>query len=675
MMSSVTGQIKNARNEMSLYNYSKAITLLQNSLKSKDQDTKRDATFLLAECYRKQNDISNAKVWYRKSLEFNGVEDIARYYYAQALRSSGDYEEARKMFLAYDSAVGNDPRGRIYAEFCDSAISWIKGQPGSDVRNVYPVNSSESDFGVVFINKGIVFASDRYLSRKEEKIYGWTGNNYLRLFQAKKVNDDNPGLSFSQPEPFDFPHEQSQHNGPACFNHDGTELFITRTLPDKDQLKKDPGRIRTHLLKIFTATVVNGKWSKPEPFFLNSNEFSVGHPAVSPDGNTLFFVSDMGGGYGGTDIYMCTREAGKWSDPVNLGKEVNTFGNEMFPYLAGNGDLYFASDGLAGFGGLDLFRTHQSAGHWNKPENLGQPVNSSYDDFSLATDDNGKTGLFSSNRPGGIGSDDIYSFISIPAVTPPSPVPLPVPCFISGCVKDKTTKEPIPGATVFLLDEKQERVLVIKTNEKGCFNSPVSKGRPYIVKAIKTSYIPDCLLFSIDTLNRKNDLTIPRDLLLDRLEMNKRFTLENIFYDFDKWNIRKDAEPSLNKLVGILKENPLTVELGSHTDCRGSEEYNRALSQKRAESAVRYIVSKGIDPSRITARGYGKSQLVNSCNCAAGSVCTEAEHQVNRRTEFRVIGLSDRNIDPSSDPDHFLSGDTIGKSELPDGFFGICNLE
>jgi outer membrane protein OmpA-like peptidoglycan-associated protein len=246
---------------------------------------------------------------------------------------------------------------------------------------------------------------------------------------------------------------------------------------------------------------------------------------------------------------------------------------------------------------------------------------------------------------------------------------------VSGCVKDKTTLEPIPDATVFLLDIERGQVLIIKTNEKGCFRTPVKKGRPYACKAKKSPYLPDCLSFRIDTLIRQIDLSIPRDLLLDKLEMNKRFTLENIFYDFDKWNIRPDAEPSLNNLVRILKENLFSVELGSHTDCRGSEEYNRILSQKRAESAVRYIVHQGIDPGRIIAKGHGKSQLINRCNCAAGKECTEAEHQVNRRTEFRIIGLSDQKINPPYEPDSFKAGEILNVRELPEEFFGKCKIE
>jgi len=667
IVSSAAAQIKTAKNEMSLYNYSNAVTLLQNALKAKDLDTKREATLLLAECYRKQNDIPNAKIWYGKAVELGDTNPNSLYYYAQSLRSSGDYGEAKKMFLKYDSAVPKDPRGETYANYCDSALVWMRRIPHYEIQNVPHVNTPQSEFGAVFYNKGIIFASDRLLTKQEVKTYGWTGNSYLRLFFTE-LSPAGQNLKPGEPQPFQGLDGQSWHNGPASFTGDNSEIYFNRTLLKTDQGKKDDNLIKTHLLKIFTSSLVDGKWSQPDPFFLNSNAFSVGHPAISPDGKTLCFVSDMDGGYGGTDIYMCKREDGKWSELVNPGATINTFGNEMFPYIAENGDLYFASDGLAGFGGLDLFVTRKTLGKWTNPENLGQQINSSYDDFSLATADTCKSGFFSSNRPGGFGSDDIYLLTPIPPIPPPSPH------FISGCVKDKTTLEPIPGATLFLLDISLRKVFVMKADQKGCFRTPIDKGKPYSIKATQTAYLPDCLSFMIDTMNRRNDLLV-RDLLLDKLEMNKIFTLENIFYDFDRWNIRPDAKLSLNNLVRIMKENPVTIELGSHTDCRGSDEYNKVLSQKRAESAVLYIVTQGIDPTRITARGYGKSQLINRCNCSKGVECNETEHQANRRTEFRIVGLSDQKTNQPDETDHFKVGEIISIKSFDDGFFGECKFE
>ncbi len=493
------------------------------------------------------------------------------------------------------------------------------------------------------------------------------------MFCAEPFSPDDYYSDFKAPTFAPGLFNKGYHDGPATLNKDFTEIFLNRTYEHKDNGKKDNKKIKTHLLKIFYAKRENGKWGKLKPFFLNSDEFSVGHPALSPDGKTLYFVSDMKGGLGGTDIYFCTRDGGKWSKPKNLGPVVNTFGNEMFPFVADNGDLYFASDGHPGFGGLDIFVSRMVNGKWTTPKNLGLPINSSYDDFGYVEYKNTGKGLFCSNRPGGKGADDIYCFKRIPVEQPKLPVVMTPPPTVSGCVKDKTTREPVPGATVFLLDNETGKVLIIKANSNGCFKTPVKKGTQYLVKAMQNGYIADCLPFSFDATRTQTDLSIPRDLLLDKLAVNRKFKLENIYYDFDKWNIRKDAEPSLNNLVMIMKENAITVELGSHTDSRGTDDYNNRLSQRRAESAVQYIVSAGIDPSRITAHGYGKTQLVNKCK--TGVPCTEEEHQANRRTEFKVLSSYEDKTNTTFNPEKFREGEVIDTRFLPDGFFSSCMPE
>jgi outer membrane protein OmpA-like peptidoglycan-associated protein len=513
-----------------------------------------------------------------------------------------------------------------------------------------------------------MFASDRIVAGHEGATYGWTGNNYLRLYCSEPTIGGDLTSGFPPPVLGPDALNQGWHDGPVCFNKSFTEIFINRTILYHDKGKKEHGNFRTHLLKIYTAVRNGEQWSKPEPFFLNSDDYSVGHPALSPDGRTLFFVSDMPGGFGGTDLYMCTMEGGKWGNPVNLGAIINTFGNEMFPYIAENGDLYFASDGLPGFGGLDVFVSRKINGQWTRPENLGLPINSSCDDFAMILGRDGVSGLFSSNRPGGMGSDDIYSFRKI-RVNPKPEIPV---ASVSGYVKDRTTKEPIPAATVFLAEEGTGKVLVLKTNTKGYFKTPVRKGKSYTIKAIQTKYTEDCYPFAFDSLNKQNDLSIPRDLLLEKLEVNRAYRLDNIYYDFDKWNIRNDAQPALDYLVNIMRENPVTIELGSHTDCRGSVEYNKELSQKRAESAVRYIANRGIGFNRIVAKGYGKSQLLNKCNCEAGVTCTKAEHQLNRRTEFKILSWAEEKPDAFLNPDNFKDGDILEVKNLPVDFFDSC---
>jgi len=556
----VLGQVRAARQEMQLYNYSGAIVLLEKAYGKGKPGTCREASGLLAECYRRQNKLEKAGEWYQTAISLGNEDPVNWYYLACCQRSCGDYISAKKSFLKFDSLVSPDPRGRTNAAFCDTAMAWQKLSPRYEVQNARGLNSPQSDFAAVLSDGMVFFVSDRL--GKKVSTFGWTGNAYLRVYQAGIEQNDSTYVKFGLPVDGPVAFNQTYHDGPLCFNKTMDEVFINRTIELNDKGRRDSGLIRTHLLKIFHSVKKNGEWSKPEPFFLNNDSCSIGHPALSPDGNTLYFVSDMHGGYGGTDIWSCPRNSkGVWSRPVNLGKDINTRGNEMFPFIAVNGDLYFASDGLPGFGGLDIFVAKKDGSKWKIPVNLGQPVNSPADDFAFAPWGNGSRGTFSSNRPGGSGSDDIYLYRVLPVAGKLQPAPPP---------PDTSRPKPIPPG----------------------------------------------------------------------LAIGKTYRIENIYYDFDKWNIRRDAEHSLDSLAKIMKEYPVNVEIGSHTDCRGSAAYNETLSLKRAESVVSYLIGQGIDPSRLTAKGYGKSMLINRCNCSEGVQCTEAEHQENRRTEFKITGVN-----------------------------------
>ncbi len=555
------GQVKQARKEMALYNYSESVKLLKKAIERGKAETIREAVPLLAECYRQMNNWYDAKMWYAKIIALDNAEPEDYYYYGQALRSKGNYPEAKRMFLISDSLSPEDFRGRLYAGYCDSAIIWLEHPPSFETGNVHSLNTPQAEFGTVFYPGGILFTSDRILT-KAGKRYGWTGSDYLRLYHTKAMDPDSLNAGFHETELAHRPLNQVWHDGPASFNKNFDKVIINRTQTGRDKPHRGPGAIRTHLLKLVTAMKKEGKWTKPEPFFLNSNNYSVGHPALSSDGHRLFFVSDMPGGYGGTDLYMCTRKEGTWGDPENLGPVINTSGNEMFPFITESGDLYFSSDSHPGFGGLDLFVSFHQDGAWILPANLGHPVNSSFDDFSLATDNSENAGFFSSNRPCGAGEDDIYYFRKLQSAD------------------SNLTMAPLHHDTTESVTSHQ---------------------------------------------------------LAITLEVNKPYRLENIYYDFDKWDIRDDAKLSLDSLVRIMQTYPVSIELGSHTDCRGTEAYNRDLSQKRAESAVVYMISKGIEAERITAKGYGESALINRCNCRRGIICTEREHQENRRTEFRIL--------------------------------------
>jgi outer membrane protein OmpA-like peptidoglycan-associated protein/tetratricopeptide (TPR) repeat protein len=656
---SAVESIRKAKREINVYHYTSAITILKEIIAENDPKTVNEATFLLAECYRKKNDFIRAADWYGKVIQQETPDPLSYLYYGMMLRSTGEYQHAKDIFMKYNHEVPADPRGKKYAAYCDTVMVWQKRENKFEAKNAAALNTSTAEFGPVFVGNRICFTSDRFLTQGKQEVYGWTGNNYLKIFYADIKNSGDLLSDFSAPVPESAEINSAYHNGPATFDGSASVIYFNRTFKGKGKL--DANNIREDLLQIFYSVKANNQWSKPKPFPYNSPDYSVGHPALTADGNTLYFVSNMPGGIGGTDIYMCHKENDKWSKPVNLGPKINTEGNEMFPEITDDGILYFASDGLPGYGGLDVYISKKVKGEWSSPENIGAAINSSFDDFALAPYKSGKSGLFCSNRPGGAGDDDIFIYREVP----PAPV-IPPQYFVSGCVKDKVSNQPVPGATVFLLNEKEGKVLVVKAGANGCFKTPVILGISYKAKAMQPGYIADCESFQFDAKEVKTDLSLPRDLMLDKLAVNRKFVLENIYYDFDKWNIRPDAEPSLNSLVKIMTENNITVELGSHTDCRGTAVYNQKLSQRRAESAVQYIITHGINPSRITAKGYGESEPVNKC--VDGVKCTEEQHQANRRTEFKVVSF-DLKPQEVFNADSYKEGEMLEVKALPTDFF------
>ena len=663
----VYAQVNHAQKQMNLFKYSRAINGLERAYKSKDSLVMKEAAGLLGECYRMQNNVPKSLEWYEKAVSFPNPEPKYYFYYAQALRSTGAYPQAKKMFAKYAELVPTDPAGKLFMSFCDSAMVWQSNPPGFEIKDATSLNSIQSDFSPVFYKEGVMFASDRP-NRGSEGTYKWTGNSYVGLFYAKcKVAGDYYN-DMKKPALLKGLFNEGFHNGPITFDKDYKNVFVNLTTIYKTKEKRGPNRVRAHLLKIYYGAEKKGKFRSLKPFPLNSDSYSVGHPALAPDGKTLFFISDMPGGQGGSDIWYCRIDSAGFGPPVNAGPLINTAQDEMFPFIADNGDLYFASHGHPGFGGLDLFVARKAATGWEAPANLGIPANSSYDDFSIAVWRDNQTGLFSSNRPGGMGGDDIYSFKTLPK---PVPIPKPLVFFISGCVKDKTTQQPIPGAKLFLKDDQKGEINVFQAGADGCYRLEVQRGVAYTLKAMHPGYVADCLPVRLDPGELREESAVPRILFLNQLIVNKSYKVDNILYDFDKWNIREDAKPSLDDLVNIMKENPVEVELGSFTDSRGSDKYNLSLSQKRAESAVAYIVSQGISPSRIKAKGYGESQPLN--NCVNGVKCTPAEYQVNRRTEFKIISNAPVMPAENFDPAKYKAGDVLNVKDVPPGFFSKCN--
>lgn len=689
----LSAQIKKAGFFFDQFKYSKAIPLYKKAAEEKDEKIRIEATVRLADCYRLINNAAEARSWYARAVTYKDVDSINYYYLGMALRTLANYEEGEQAFKTYAEKAPSDFRGEIYARYCRDIRPWLVYEPSAEIKNAATMNSTFSDFGPIYYNEGIVFTSDRDIDMINDKNYLWTNFGYLDLYTSQPNFYMDFWSDMTSPIKMTKSFNQAYHDGPASFTSDYSQIFSTRTL--RNSSKKDSTNIHTDLLKIYYADISDEKKIEFKPFPYNSEEYSVGHPAISGDGKKLIFSSNKPGGLGQSDLYMSDLTDGKWSEPVSLGDAVNSFGNEVFPFFANDSTLFFSSDGHPGYGGLDLYETNLVNGQWITPWNLKLPLNSPYDDFGIVFNKNMDQGFFSSNRPGGLGSDDIYSFKLYHRVPPiddrfrPSANPLakaetpirkypekPIPVFnnspvISGYVKDKTTLTPLDSATVFVLNTSNNEVLVLKTNPEGYFETPVIKGILYITKAMKPDFFDDCLNFRIPVNDPSLNLKTPRDLLLDKYALNQTFVIQNIYYDLDKWFIREDAKPPLDNLVRILKQYPINVELGSHTDSRASFEYNIELSQKRAEAAVRYLTFNGINPMRMTAKGYGETMLVNKC--ADGVPCTEPEHQANRRTEFKITAVNSTITNKKAfDPNVFKAGDKIPVQLLDSEFFNGC---
>ncbi len=646
------------------FNYAKAIPFYE-KLASKNNKHAAYAMQKLGDCHRLTGNFDEAARWYSNATVIDSTTPDLYFNYAQSLRSMGKYEEAAEIFHRYAQLNPNDPRGELFAQYSLEVKKWEEPELDYELLNAESLNTPYADFSPVYGKDGVIFTSDR-MSRSGEKRYGWTGAFYLDLFYAPlKKQDGNDFPLPGSPSLYAASLSQPYHDGPASFSSDFNTVYFTRVTRKSGEL--DSTRYYTNKLKIYSSkNEGDNKWSEPEPFYLNSEAYSVGHPALTTDGKILFFVSDMPGGLGGTDIYRVKKTDEGWGPAENLGAVINTFGNEMFPYIHEDKVLYFSSDGLPGLGSLDVYKSDIGDGTFSKPENLKAPVNSPADDFGIVINANDKEGMISSNRSGGVGEDDIY-LITIKERLPDS-------VLIAGYVKDKESLEILPNSTVFALNLQTNEVVVLKTDDKGRYELWAKPGDSFAMKGMKNGYSSDCLNLAIEPKTKVKGID-NRDLLLGKYKVDQIFRLENIYYDFDKWNIRPDAAVELDKVVTFLNDNPdIIVELGSHTDSRGSFKYNERLSDRRATSAVEYIITKGISNKRITAKGYGENKLVN--RCSDGVECTDQEHQDNRRTEIKITGVVESEDLKAQQPlDVYKKGQKLSIKDFNADFFDICGGE
>ncbi len=685
------------------YSYSKAIDKYE-SLSDKDIEINRK----LAKSYYYVSDFEASQDYWKLVAEDPKHESSDLYNYAAVLSINKNYVEAQKWMQKYYNQNSSDSRAKEW-KVNETLYKDLQIDKGIFVIQNLNINTPQEDFGAIYYKDQIVFASSRERPKKLfRRVWNWNELPFLDIYVANIKNES----TLKSVKRFKGKVNGKLHDGPASFNKKCDFMVFTRN----NYVGKSSDGVTK--LKLY-QTKYNGKsWSKPQEFSFNSDEYSVGHPALTQSGDTMYFASDMPGGYGGTDLYVTYRNGNSWSKPKNLGSTVNTEGNEMFPFIHQSGKFFFASNGLPGLGGLDIFVSNYKDGTFSKPENLGTPINSSFDDFALVLDSVQATGFISSNRPTGSGDDDIYSFrvvkplpakkylagkaydgngnlltnvnidlfdndgnvitnvltgddgsylfeieqdklyklhgkkdnyndaqkpvdahspdqtINVDLVLNVEPEPAPAPKYsFRVLVVDAKTSEPIEGADVKITDNLKNvdnNFLTATLGDHDVDISGCKKGDnlDYNLSVKKAGYVTK-------EQNYKATLTNDGEYLVT-VRMDKGLEIPIIYFDFDKSNIRKDASVELDKVVDIMNSYPtIEIELGSHTDCRGSDSYNKALSNRRAKSSLQYIRSRvKVNPNRIYGKGYGETQLAKKCAC---DDCTEEQHQLNRRTEFKII--------------------------------------
>ncbi|WP_158622519.1 OmpA family protein [Pedobacter sp. KBW06] len=610
------------------YKYANAASIylkLADTRKPKLTDLER-----LADCYRKMNDYEAAENWYARVVQDQESKAENLITYGTILKSNSRYSEAKKVLQRYAGKSGDTQRVTNEIAGCDSALIWMAKPTAHKIKNEVQVNTAFADFGVFPMDNKIYYTAEPEQSLLRQKD-GRTGNPFLRIYTADRSTGNSLSSKLINKSVYN---DENYHVGPIICNQKGNVWYVTRTYPGRsgEISKENKTKFRTNNLELYIYTANNSKY-EVAPFLYNDvKNYSVGHAALSQDEKTLYFVSDMAGGLGGTDIWYCELQSdGSWGKPQNAGPAINTSEDEMFPNIATDDTLYYSSNGLPGMGGLDIFVAKGEKNNWSKSANLRYPINSAGDDFAFITNivnEDTTMGYLSSNRKGGVGSDDIYSFSKIK----PKMI-----LALKGLTLNKKNGEILEAATVTLYANGRQVIAKQSSKTDGTVFFELAKGTDYSVLGQKEKFYSDSATVSTKGLTKSDTLSVT--LRLEPLfEIGKTIVIQNIHYDFDKDNIRKDAAKILDELVRTLRDNPtLEIELGSHTDSRGIDIYNLDLSQRRARSVVNYVVSRGISRSRLTAKGYGETQLLN--RCANGAKCSAAAHQANRRTEFKILKM------------------------------------
>ena len=593
----------------------------------------------LGDAYYFNGKLVEANRWYKELFQFaqensESVESEYYYRYAQTLRAMQQYDEADRYMAKFTTLEQSDSRAQLYEANKNSYRSAIEKRSNRYEVEALTLNSEYSDFGAAILGDRLIYTSARASKDVSgNKVHKWTNEAYTSLFAAT-INEDG---SFEDPQLF-LNGDSKDNQSTAVFSKDGKTMYFTQnTTATVDEIKQN--QFKNALLQLFQSTLQDdGTWSKPVALSINDTKANNAHPALTPDGKWLYFVSDRKGSIGQSDLFRAEiLTDGSFAKVENVGKQINTEGRETFPFISSDYMLYFSTDGRPGLGGLDIFmaKIHVD-GSFGTVTNIGEPMNSPADDFGYYFDPKSQKGFVSSNRLGGTGGDDIYFVQEKKEISCKQS--------INGWVFNASTKESLAGSTITLYDATYTVLDSIQADDQGKFLlEGLDCGKKYRIKAEATGFQTREIAQTIGyELNAIEEVEIGLDPIQETIatedDLFKKLKLQPIYFDFDQATIRPDAAAELAKVVEVLLQYPtLTIEVRSHTDSRGNDTYNMKLSDRRAKSTMEWIIKQGIDPARISGRGYGESQLINACK--NGVPCTKEQHQENRRSEFIIVKM------------------------------------
>lgn len=595
--------------------YVKAIKAYKNALKRSNADNYIFER--LAEANFNIFNTKEAEKWYAKIADLPHVKPEVVFNYAQMLKANGKYDKSNAYMRKFAALQPDDDRAKAFAKDPDY-LPRILEDNGTFTLQPLSLNTEYADFGGTIANNKLYITSSRNTNNKK---YGWNAKPFLDIYQYDITEE---GL-YENEKLLANNINTKYHEGVTAFTPDGKLMYFSRESFYRKQYENvDSINTKFSVLQLYRARKVGEGFGMALSLRINSNKYSVKNPTVSADGKTLYFASDMPGGFGKFDIYKAKIYAGgNVGTPVNLGNKINTAGQEMFPFISESNVLYFSSNGHLGLGNLDVFYSELKDEEFQDAKNLAKPINSNADDFAFSINETTGKGFVSSNRAGGKGDDDIYTFIK---KIPPCEV------IVKAQVYDSKTNSPIVAAETVLKDESGHIIDSILTDVKGIVVYTVTCEQNVSLEIVKPNFKPE--IKQIELLKEEpSTVEVPLEPL-EKLIVGNKINLNPIYFPFDKWNITSKAAFELNKLVALMEKYPeMVIHATSHTDFRGSDRYNEILSDNRAKSTVQYVISKGIAANRISGLGRGEYEPAIAC----GNKCTEEEHQLNRRSEFTIV--------------------------------------